>query len=90
MQDKLENSKTKLKSVLAQIVRKHRNDQNKSISKISAEIMMTKSMWLDLEKGIKDPQLTTLWRVAEALNVPIEKLIIEIKNKLGNDFSLID
>lgn len=90
MQDKLENSKTKLKNVLAQVVKNHRNGQNKSISKISAEIMMTKSMWLDLERGIKDPQLSTFWRVAEALDMPVEKLIVEIKNKLGKDFSLID
>ncbi len=85
-----ENSKLKLKTVLAQIVKKHRNRQNKSISKISAEIMMPKSMWLDLERGIKDPQLTTFWKVAEALNMPVESLIVEIKNKLGKDFSLIE
>jgi len=52
--------------------------------------MMTKSMWLDLERGIKDPQLTTLWRVAEALNIPIEKFILEIKSELGAEFTLID
>ncbi len=88
--NQIENSKLKLKTILAQVVKKHRNEQNKSISKISAEIMMTKSMWLDLERGIKDPQLTTFWKVAEALNMPVENLIIEIKNQLGKDFSLID
>lgn len=90
MQELTENAKQKLKSTIAKIVQKHRLEQQKSISKISAEIMMTKSMWLDLERGVKDPQLTTLWRVSEALNIPIEEIISEIKTELGVDFTLID
>lgn len=68
----------------------HRNEQNKSISRISAEIAMTKSMWNDLERGIKDPQLSTIWRIAEALDIPLEDLIKELKKKLGKNFTLID
>lgn len=49
--------------------------KNKSISLISAEIGMTKSMWADTEKSIKDPQFTTLWRIAEGLEIPLSKLI---------------
>ena len=90
MKDKYLASKQKLQNILAQYVREKRLEQNKSLSKISAEIMMTKSMWLDLEKGIKDPQLSTLWRVSEALDIPLEILIREIKLRLGKDFSLID
>lgn len=89
-QEKYKKSKLLLQKALAEIINAHRKKQNKSISKISAEIMMTKSLWLDLEKGIKDPQLSTLWRIAEALDIPLETLITEIKNKLGKNFSLID
>ena len=90
MKDKYLASKQKLQNILAQYVREKRLEQSKSLSKISAEIMMTKSMWLDLEKGIKDPQLSTLWRVSEALDIPLEILIKEIRLRLGKDFSLID
>ena len=90
MKEKYLASKQKLQNILAQYVREKRLEQNKSISKISAEIMMTKSMWLDLEKGIKDPQLSTLWRISEALDIPLETLIKEIKKRLGENFSLID
>lgn len=90
MQDKYELSKQKLRTVLGQIVRKHRKMTGKSISKISAEIMMTKSMWTDLERGIKDPQLSTLWRVSEALDIPVDKLLKELRIELGSDFTLID
>ncbi len=90
MQEDYEIKKQKLKMALALVVKKYRKQHNKSMSKISAEIMMTKSMWTDLEKGIKDPQFSTLWRVSEALEIPLEKLICEIKERLGEDFSLIN
>lgn len=86
----LKSSKKLLQQTVAKIVKKHRLAQNKSLSKISAEIIMTKSMWNDLEKGIKDPQLSTIWRVSEALDIPVDELICEIKTELGNDFSLTD
>lgn len=86
----LKSSKKLLQQAVAKIVKKHRLAQNKSLSKISAKIIMTKSMWNDLEKGIKDPQLSTIWRVSEALDIPVDKLICEIKTELGADFSLTD
>ncbi|MBE7707716.1 MAG: helix-turn-helix transcriptional regulator [Cyanobacteria bacterium SIG27] len=90
MQDKFEESKQLLKNALANVVKKHRKKQKKSLSKISAEIMMTKSMWQTLEKGKKDPQYSTIWRVAQALNLTVEDLSKEVTQLLGDDFSLID
>ncbi len=83
-------SKLKLQKSIAKIVKTHRERQKKSVSRISAEIMLTKSIWSDLEKGIKDPQISTLWRISEALNIPLEDLISEIRNDLGKEFTLID
>jgi len=90
MQELNNDVKQKLKTALAQVVKNHRKKQQKSISKISAEIMMTKSMWTDLERGIKDPQFTTIWKISEALNIPLEDIITEVKLILGEDFTLID
>jgi len=90
MQDNYEKSKLHLKQALATVVKKHRKKQGKSISKISAEILMTKSIWQTLESGKKDPQYTTIWRVAEALNLSVSQLNDEIIELLGKDFSLID
>lgn len=86
MQDK----KIKLTKTIGKIVKNSRTAQNKSISLISAEIGMTKSMWADLEKGIKDPQLSTIIRIAEALNINASELLAELEKELGKDFSLID
>ncbi len=43
-------------------------------------------MWADLEKSIKDPQLSTLWRISEALDIPLSVIVIELENALGRKF----
>jgi transcriptional regulator with XRE-family HTH domain len=90
MQEVYEKNKKKLQKMLSDVVKQRREKTNKSISLISAEIDMTKSMWADLEKGVKDPQLTTLWRIAEGLEIPLSLIISELESKLENDFSLVE
>lgn len=89
MQENLENRRKKYKQLLGIIIKEQRLKYNKSISLISAEIGMTKSMWADLEKGIKDPQFSTVIRIAEALNISLSELSKELEKRLGKDFSLI-
>ena len=86
----MQGNKEHLQQVLSNLVAKYRKVQNKSISSISNEIGISKSIWSDLEKGIKDPQLSTLWKVAEGLNIPLSKLIAEIEYQLPNNFSFIE
>lgn len=86
----MQEKKTIISQTIGKIVKEYRQKQHKSISLISDEIGMTKSMWADLEKGIKDPQLTTVIRVAEALNIKSSEIIIKLENELGENFSLID
>lgn len=75
---------------LAKIIKDRRMSVNKSITLISAEVGMTKSMWADMEKGKKDPQLSTFLRIAEGLEVRPEDLIKELFENLSEDFSLIE
>lgn len=89
MQQSYTDNKSKLLKAISEIIKTHRLEQNKSISLVSNEIGMTKSMWADLEKSIKDPQLSTLWRIAEGLEIPLSTIIKELEKNLGKDFSLI-
>lgn len=89
MQDVYLNNKKLMQKALSEIIKKHRQDKNKSISLISDEIGMTKSMWADLEKSIKDPQLSTLWRVSEALDIPLSVVVCELEAVLGESFTLV-
>ena len=90
MQSELKNKKEELQILLSKIVKEKRQNLHKSITLISNEICMTKSMWGDLERGKKDPQLSTIWRISEALEIPLSSLIWELEQKLGSNFSLID
>ena len=58
----MQDCKNKFLKSIAKIVRKHRADV--SISQLSNEIGLSKSIWSELEKGRKDIQLTTFWRIA--------------------------
>lgn len=90
MQEVYFKNKKLMQQALSSIIKKYRIERNKSISLISDEIGMTKSMWADLEKSIKDPQLSTLWRISEALDIPLSVIIVELENVLGENFSLIN
>lgn len=84
MQDK----RLKFQKALAKIIKKHRQNLQLSMTKTSDEIGLTKSIWSNVEAGNRDPQLTTIWRMAEALNIPLSKIIIELEKELGEDYFL--
>ena len=84
MQDK----KLKFQNALAKIIKKYRENLQLSMTKTSDEIGLTKSIWSNVEAGRRDPQLTTIWRMAEALNVPLSQIIIELETVLGKDYFL--
>ncbi len=82
-----QKNKIELQTILGQIIKKYRLERKKSISLISAEIGMTKSMWADMEKGIKDPQFSTLFRMSEGLDISLVKIIKELYEILPEDFT---
>ena len=83
----MQELKNELQKAIATVVKRHRT---KSITKSSDEIGMGKSLWADLENGIKDPQLSTLWRIAEGLDIKLHQLIKEVEDELGDKFSFLE
>ena len=89
MQDSNSNNKYKLLKTIGDIVKSHRLEEKKSIYKISAECSMPKSTWRGVEICMsKDINITTLWKIAEGLDIPAWKLLKEVQEALGKDFSL--
>ena len=86
----MQDQKKKLQIILADIIKEYRLKQHKSISLIANEINLSKSIWSDLEKGIKDPQISTLWRIAEALNVSLSQIIKKIEIKAKDNINFIE
>ena len=91
MRDGIENKSVKLIKVLGTIIEEHRKKQEKSIYKISAESSIAKSTWNRAEIGaFKNMNITTFWKIAEGLDISPSKLMNELEEKLGQDFSLSD
>jgi len=72
--------------VLAAIVKKYRENANLSINQASHEIDISKSIWSVIEQGKRDPQISTLWKISEVLNIPLSVLITDMEKMLGNNF----
>ena len=87
---KINNVKKKqLMQTVGNIIRKHRLAQKKSIYAISAECSISKTTWREIEIGANnDINFSTFWLIAEALDIPQETLLSEIKEILGNGFNL--
>ena len=83
----MQELKKELQHAIAKVVKEHRT---KSITKSADEIAMGKSMWADLENGIKDPQFSTLWRIAEGLDIKPHILVKMIEDELREDFSFLE
>lgn len=84
-----EEKKKQLMRTVGLVVRKHRIEQKKSMYAISAECSVSKTTWREIEVGLnKDLNFSTFWLIAEALDIPQEKLLFEIKEILGEEFNL--
>ena len=83
----MQTHRKKLQQITGKVVRKLRT---KSITKSADETGMGKSLWADLENGIKDPQFSTLRRVAEDLEIKPHVLVKMIEDEIGEDFSFLE
>ena len=83
----MQEARKKLQLAIAKVVKSNRK---KSITKSADEIAMGKSLWADLENGIKDPQFSTFWRIAEGLDIKPHVLVMMIEDELGDDFSFLE
>lgn len=80
---------TILKAV-GKTIKELRQKTGKSISLISNELNVSKSIWSDVELGKSDLQVTTFWRICEALNIQPEELMSKIKNNMSEEITFIE
>lgn len=57
---------------------------------LGAEYEISTSLLNHIERGIKDPQLTTVFKLSEALGVRPWEFVKKIEENLPEDFSLIE
>lgn len=79
-----------LLNVIGELIREKRLKQNKGILLFSYEYDISNSSIALLEKGKKDVQITTLWKLANAFGMSFSEFAKEIENRLPKGFKLID
>ena len=76
---------------LGQIIKDFRvKNLNKSLNTFSYEYELTPGNVSRIENGQIEPKIVMLWRIAEALGIPLSDIIKHLEDELGEDFSLSD
>jgi transcriptional regulator with XRE-family HTH domain len=58
-------------------IRRLREESGRTKTDLCASINMSRRFWDDVENGVKEPSITTLERIAEALDVTLQILLTE-------------
>ena len=82
--------KEMLIKIIGNLIKEKRLAQNKGILLFSYEYDISNSSIALLEKGKRDVQVTTLWKLANAFGLRFSEFAREIETKLPKDFKLID
>lgn len=63
---------------------------NKSQTLLAYEYELDSGNLSRIENGKIEPKLTMMWRISEALGISLSQIIIELENKLGENFHITD
>lgn len=86
----MHNDKRKnlIMKTLGKNIKKLRGEKSQFL--LASENDISISIISTVERGIKDPQFTTLYKIAEALNIKTWELVKLVEEQLPKGFSLID
>lgn len=93
MSNKKKNTNTKkelLLKTIGEIVKEKRQSLNKGILLLSYEYDIPNTSLAQLEKGSRDVQISTLWKLSEALGMSFSSFVKEIENRLPKNFKLTE
>lgn len=71
-------------------IKRKREALNKSQRLFAFEYDLDSGNLSRIETGLIDPKLTMLWRIAEALGIPLSEIIKSLEDELGEDFHIIE
>ncbi|MBR1425542.1 helix-turn-helix transcriptional regulator [bacterium] len=90
METSCKSKKELLLCTIGKIVREKRKELNKGILLLSYEYDIPNTSLAKLEKGERDVQITTLWKLAEALGMNFSQFVDELEKRLPKNFKLTD
>ena len=90
IEGKKNHKKELLLKVVGDLVKEKRQLKNKGILLLSYEFDISNSSISSLEKGQRDVQLSTIWKIANALGMNFSEFVNEVELRLPKDFKLIE
>lgn len=86
------DTKTKhLAKVIGEVVNDLRIKKEKgSINKFAHEYDLDVGNTSRIENGLIDAKVVTLWKIAEALEMPLSEFISEVEKRVGEDFHFFE
>ena len=90
MKKKTDSKKTLLLKIIGELIKEKRLEQNKGILLFSYEYDIPNSSISALEKGNRDVQISTLWKMANALNMSFSEFINKVESRLPKGFKMIE
>ena len=86
----LQPKQQQLLNAIGDLIREKRLKLKKGIQLFSYEYDISNSSIALLEKGKRDVQVTTLWKLANAFGMSFSEFAREVESRLPNGFKLID
>jgi len=87
---RISDKKSQLLKIIGKVVKKHRLVTKKGILLHAYEFDIPSSSLNLIERGVRDSQITTLWKIANSFNMSFGEFINEIEKQLPQDFTLIE
>lgn len=81
-----ESKRNILLNALSKTVKELRKDKSQFM--LGAEYDIPSSVISNIERGVKDPQFTTLFRLSEAFGLKLSEFAKEIEKELPENFSV--
>ncbi len=82
------NNKKLIFIAAGKVLKKYR--QKKSNYMLGAEYDISTSLLSNIERGLKDPQLSTVFKLSEALGIRPYEFVKEVEENLPKNFTLIE
>lgn len=71
-------------NAVGQVIRRHRIQKGLTQEVLSGFAAIARSHLSMIETGCKQPNLETIWRIAEVLEIKPSELVAEIENEINN------
>ena len=86
------NDKTlQLIKALGKIIKRYRiENTGKSLNTFSYEYELSPGNLSRIENGQIEPKIVMLWRISEALNIPLSEIIKQLELEMNDSFSIAD